>query len=157
MIKAVLLEWDLQSHLIRSAYSACINWKGILRAPLHWTDLDYSNFGLAETINATLPTNFNGVYVDQIKKNSPADKAEIHGSIIDQYSIKHGGDIITAVDGYIVTRSEDLISYIDSHRSVGDNVIFKVHRNGYINLKTTLAAQPSPYLYPSPLPTQSPP
>ena len=70
---------------------------------------------MAETINATLPTNFKGLYVDQIKKNSPADKAGIHGSIIDQYSIKHGGDIITAVDGCIVTRSEDLISYIDSH------------------------------------------
>ena len=113
---------------------------------------------LAETINATLPTNFKGVYVDQIKKNGPADKAGIHGSIIDQYSIKHGGDIITAVDGRIVTRSEDLISYIDSHKSVGDSVIFTVHRNGYIlNLKTTLAARPSPSLYPSPLPTQSPP
>ncbi|HYY50376.1 MAG TPA: hypothetical protein VE643_05855 [Nitrososphaeraceae archaeon] len=37
----------------------------------------------AETINATLPTNFKGIYVDQIKKNSPADKAGIHGSIID--------------------------------------------------------------------------
>ena len=113
---------------------------------------------LAETINATLPTNFKGVYVDQIKKNGPADKAGIHGSIIDQYSIKHGGDIITAVDGRIVTRSEDLISYIDIHKSVGDSVIFTVHRNGYIlNLKTTLAARPSPSLYPSPLPTQSPP
>jgi S1-C subfamily serine protease len=113
---------------------------------------------LSETINATLPTNFKGVYVDQIKKNSPADKAGIHGSIIDQYSIKHGGDIITAVDGHVVTRSEDLISYIDSHKSVGDSVIFTVHRNGYIlNLKTTLAARPSTSLYPSPLPTQLPP
>jgi S1-C subfamily serine protease len=113
---------------------------------------------LAETINATLPTNFKGVYVDQIKKNSPADKAGIHGSIIDQYSIKHGGDIITAVDGHVVTRSEDLISYVDSHKSAGDGVIFTVYRNGYIlNLKSTFAARPSTYLYPSPLPTQLPP
>ena len=37
----------------------------------------------AETINATLPTNFKGVYVDQIKKDSPADKDGIHGSTID--------------------------------------------------------------------------
>jgi S1-C subfamily serine protease len=104
---------------------------------------------LAETINSSLPTNFKGVYVDQIKKNGPADKAGIHGSIIDQYSIKHGGDIITAIDGRTITRSEDLISYIDDHKSVGDNMIFTVYRNGLIlNLKTTLTARPSTPVYP---------
>jgi S1-C subfamily serine protease len=104
---------------------------------------------LATTINASLPINFKGVYVDQIKKNSPADKAGIHGSTIDQYSIKHGGDIITAVDGQTITKSEDLISYIDDHKSVGDSVVFTIYRNGHIlNLKTTLAARPSTSLYP---------
>ena len=104
---------------------------------------------LAETINASLPINFKGVYVDQIKKSSPADKAGIHGSTIDQYSTKHGGDIITAVDGQTITKSEDLISYIDDHKSVGDSVVFTIYRNGHIlNLKTTLAARPSTSLYP---------
>ncbi|HZA07273.1 MAG TPA: trypsin-like peptidase domain-containing protein [Nitrososphaeraceae archaeon] len=100
---------------------------------------------LAETINGSLPTNFKGVYVDSIKKNGPADKAGIHGSTIDQYSVKHGGDIITAVDGHTITRSEDLTSYIDDNKSVGDSVTFTVYRNGHaLNLKTTLAARPSP-------------
>jgi S1-C subfamily serine protease len=104
---------------------------------------------LAETINSSLPTNFKGLYVDHIKKNGPADKAGIHGSIIDQYSIKHGGDITTAIDGHTITRSEDLISYIGDHKSVGDNVIFTVYRNGHIlNLKTTLAARSSTPVYP---------
>jgi len=104
---------------------------------------------LATTINASLPINFKGVYVDQIKKSSPADKAGIHGSTIDQYSTKHGGDIITAVDGQTITKSEDLISYIDDHKSVGDSVVFTIYRNGHIlNLKTTLAARPSTSLYP---------
>ncbi len=104
---------------------------------------------LVDTINGSLPPNFKGVYVDSIKKNGPADKAGIHGSIIDQYSMKHGGDIITAVDGHVVNRSEDLISYIDDHKSVGDNVIFTVYRNGHIlNLKTTLAARSSTPVYP---------
>jgi S1-C subfamily serine protease len=104
---------------------------------------------LAETVNGSLPINFKGVYVDQIKKNGPADKAGIHGSTIDQYSTKHGGDIITAVDGHAITKSEDLISYIDDHKSVGDSVIFTVYRNGHIlNLKTTLAARPSTSSYP---------
>jgi S1-C subfamily serine protease len=104
---------------------------------------------LATTINASLPINFKGVYVDQIKKSSPADKAGIHGSTIDQYSIKHGGDIITAVDGQTITKSEDLISYIDDHKSVGDSVVFTIYRNGHIlNLKTTLTARPSTSSYP---------
>jgi S1-C subfamily serine protease len=104
---------------------------------------------LAGTINASLPLSFKGVYVDQIKKDGPADKAGIHGSTIDQYSIKHGGDIITAVDGHTITRSENLISYIDDYKSVGDSVIFTVYRNGHIlNLKTTLAARPSMPSYP---------
>jgi S1-C subfamily serine protease len=104
---------------------------------------------LATTINASLPINFKGVYVDQIKKSSPADKAGIHGSTIDQYSTKHGGDIITAVDGQTITKSEDLISYIDDHKSVGDSVVFTIYRNGHIlNLKTTLTARPSTSSYP---------
>ncbi|MDQ3903389.1 MAG: PDZ domain-containing protein, partial [Thermoproteota archaeon] len=104
---------------------------------------------LATTINASLPINFKGVYVDQIKKSSPADKAGIHGSTIDQYSTKHGGDIITAVDGQTITKSEDLISYIDDHKSVGDSVVFTIYRNGHIlNLKTILAARPSTSSYP---------
>ncbi|MFL6507548.1 MAG: PDZ domain-containing protein [Nitrososphaeraceae archaeon] len=98
------------------------------------------------------------MYVDLIKKDGPADKAGIHGSTIDQYSMKHGGDIIIAVDGHTVTRSEDLISYIDDHKSVGDSVIFTVHRNGHaLNLKTTLSTRPSPLQYLSLMPSQPPP
>jgi S1-C subfamily serine protease len=104
---------------------------------------------LAETINASLPINFNGVYVDQIKKSSPADKAGIHGSTIDQYSTKHGGDIITAVDGHAINKSDDLNSYIDDHKSVGDSAVFTIYRNGHIlNLKITLAARPYTSSYP---------
>jgi S1-C subfamily serine protease len=105
---------------------------------------------LVETINGSLPPNFKGMYVDLIKKNGPADNAGMHGSTIDQYSMKHGGDIITTVDGHAVNRSEDLISYIDDHKSVGDNVTFTIYRNGHaLNLKITLAARPSPSQYPS--------
>jgi S1-C subfamily serine protease len=104
---------------------------------------------LAKTINASLPINFNGVYVDQIKKSSPADKAGIHGSTIDQYSTKHGGDIITAVDGHAINKSDDLNSYIDDHKSVGDSAVFTIYRNGHIlNLKITLAARPYTSSYP---------
>jgi len=104
---------------------------------------------LAQTINgssdnSSLPANLKGIYVNTVTKNGSADKAGIHGSNIDQYSIKHGGDIIVAIDGHNVTRTDDLISYIDMHKSVGSTVILTAYRDGHIlNLKTTLAAQSS--------------
>src|ERR687898_803403 len=63
---------------------------------------------LAESVEG-LETNFKGVLVDSIVKNGPADKVGVNGSITDQYGKKHGGDIITAVDGHNVI-IEDFIS-----------------------------------------------
>jgi S1-C subfamily serine protease len=99
---------------------------------------------LAQTI-VGLPANFKGIAVDSIVKDGPADKARIHGSTTDQYSKKHGGDVITAIDGHAVTKIDDLISYLEEHKSVGNSVTFTVHRNGQsLDLKTTLTARPSP-------------
>jgi len=90
-------------------------------------------------------TNLKGAYVDTITKNGPADKAGLRGSTTDQYAIKHPGDIIIAVDGHNITRIDDLISYIDQHKSVGDNVTLTVNRNGHdVDLTATLTARPSP-------------
>jgi S1-C subfamily serine protease len=110
--------------------------------------------------NAGIPVNLNGAYVDTLTKNGPADKAGIHGSTIDQYSSKHLGDIIIAADGHNITKSDDLVSYIDQHKSVGDSLTLTVYRNGHaIDLKATLTARPSllPFLTtqaapPSPIP-----
>ena len=58
---------------------------------------------------------------------------------------RHTGDIITAVDRHPIVRSDDLISYIDQHKSVGDSVTLTVYRNGHtVDLKTILTARPSP-------------
>jgi S1-C subfamily serine protease len=92
-----------------------------------------------------IPANLSGVYVDTITKNGPADKAGVNGSTIDEYSKKHLGDIITAIDGHRLTRVDDLASYIDQHKSVGDNITLTVFRHGhFLSLKTVLAARPSP-------------
>ncbi|HET7390085.1 MAG TPA: trypsin-like peptidase domain-containing protein [Nitrososphaeraceae archaeon] len=105
---------------------------------------------LARTVDGSgisgnrLLSNFKGIYVDTITKNGPADKAGLHGSTTDQYSLKHGGDIIVAIDGNNVTNTDDLTSYIDLHKSVGNNVILSVYRDGHtLNLKTTLTSRPS--------------
>jgi len=92
-----------------------------------------------------LATHLSGILVDTITKDGPADKAGVHGSTTDQYSKKHVGDLIIAVDVHKVVRIDDLGSYIDQHKSVGDNITLTVYRNGHlIDLKTTLTARPSP-------------
>jgi S1-C subfamily serine protease len=114
---------------------------------------------LAENITGIPAANFEGIYVDTITKNGPADKAGVHGSTIDQYSKKHVGDIIVAIDGHPVVRIDDLISYIDQHKSVGDNITLTVYRNGHtLDLKATLTARPSliPFLPIKSAPTQPP-
>ena len=59
----------------------------------------------------------------------------------EQYSKKHLGDIIIAVDGHNITKSDDLVNYIGQHKLVGDNLTLTVYRNGHaLNLKATLAA-----------------
>src|SRR5918995_1143342 len=111
---------------------------------------------LAESVEG-LERNFKGVLVDSIVKDGPADKAGIQGRITDQYGEKHGGDIITAVDGRIVNQNEDLISYIAENKEVGDKITLTIYRNGqFIGLEMTLQERPSPLLYltevPSPVP-----
>src|SRR5919198_3612628 len=99
---------------------------------------------LAQTIN-NLPRNFKGILVNSIVKDGPADKADIEGSIVDKYDKRHWGDIITAVDGHPIIRNEDLISYIEEHKSVGEDVNLSIYRNGQvIKLNATLAARPAP-------------
>ena len=111
---------------------------------------------LAESVEG-LERNFKGVLVDSIVKDGPADKAGIQGRITDQYGEKHGGDIITAVDGRIVNQNEDLISYIAENKEVGDKITLTIYRNGqFLGLEMTLQERHSPLLYltevPSPVP-----
>lgn len=103
-----------------------------------------------------LERNFKGVIVDTIVKDSPADKAGINGSITNQYGERLGGDIITAVDGNPVIRMEDLISHLETERSVGQNMTLTIYRDGNILEKqVTIGQRPSaiPYLTRAPQPT----
>ncbi|MGC2681440.1 MAG: PDZ domain-containing protein, partial [Candidatus Nitrosopolaris sp.] len=82
--------------------------------------------------------------VDRITENGPADKAGIHGSTTDQYLKKHLGDVIIAVDGHNITKSDDLLNYIGQNKIAGNTVILCVYRNGHvIDVKATIAARPS--------------
>ena len=100
---------------------------------------------LAENIKG-ITRNFKGIIVNSIVKDSPADKAGIQGSTVDKYANRHWGDIITAIDGHQVQRIEDLISYIEQHKSVGDSSVLSVYRNGQmLNLSTSLSERPDPF------------
>jgi S1-C subfamily serine protease len=99
---------------------------------------------LAASVRGLNP-DFQGILVDSIVKGGAADRAGLHGSSTDQYGKKHGGDVITAVDGHQVKRMEDLISYVEQHKSVGEKVILTVYRDGQtLNLETILQHRPSP-------------
>ncbi|HEX2068542.1 MAG TPA: trypsin-like peptidase domain-containing protein [Nitrososphaeraceae archaeon] len=112
---------------------------------------------LAESVEG-LERNFKGVLVDSIVKDGPADKAGVNGSITDQYGEKHGGDIITAVDGHNVIQIEDFISYLEEQKKVGDRITLTIYRNGqFLDLEMTIEERPSPLLYLTEMPSPVPP
>src|SRR5918911_2656952 len=98
---------------------------------------------LAQSVN--LPINFKGVIVGSVQSGSPADKAGLRGASQDIMNLNPQiGDIITAIDNHPVRRIDDIINYIESHKSVGDVVNVKANRNGKaINLSLILQPRPT--------------
>ena len=95
-----------------------------------------------------LDRNFTGIVVDTIVKDGPADKAGINGSIMNQYGEKQGGDIIIGVDESRISQMEDLISYLETQKTVGQNLTLIVYRDGNtIDKEVTIGQRPSPIPY----------
>src|SRR5215472_15665590 len=94
--------------------------------------------------SASLPRNFKGVVVASIEGRSPAERAGVHGLNQNNSSnTQKVGDIITGIDGRHLRSIDDLISYIDSHKTIGDKVVLTVNRHGQImNLNLVLQARP---------------
>jgi S1-C subfamily serine protease len=91
-----------------------------------------------------LPVNLKGAYVDRFAENGPADKAGIHGSTTDQYLKKHLGDLIIAIDGHNITKTDDVLNYIGQNKIAGNTITLTLFRNGHtMDVKVTLAARPS--------------
>jgi S1-C subfamily serine protease len=88
-----------------------------------------------------LPRDSKGVVVASVTPGSPADNAGIVGRV--QNGNIPAGDIITAIDGHQVKRMEDIISYIEEQKSVGDIVVITVNTGGQSqDLTATLQARP---------------
>jgi S1-C subfamily serine protease len=94
--------------------------------------------------SAGLPRNFKGVVVASIESRSPAERAGVHGlNQNNSTNTQKEGDIITGIDGRHLRSIDDLISYIDSHKSIGDKVVLTINRHGQMmNLNLVLQARP---------------
>jgi S1-C subfamily serine protease len=98
--------------------------------------------------SAGLPRTYKGVVVASVQSGSPAEKAGLNGVTQNDLSdTQQIGDIITGIDGHPLKSMDDLINYIDLHKSVGDNVMLTVNRHDQImNLNLVLQARP-PLIY----------
>ena len=95
-----------------------------------------------------LPLNYKGVLIEDVVQNGPADKAGLKGMLIQGNRFGEqqilDKDIIIAIDNNPVSRIDDIISYLDINKKVGDKVDLTVNRNGQtINLVATLEARPN--------------
>ena len=91
------------------------------------------------------PRNYKGVVVGSVQPGSPAEKAGLQAVSQDQSSnTQKVGDIIIRADGHPLRSIDDLINYIDTKKSVGDNVMLAVNRHGQImNINLVLGTRPA--------------
>lgn len=72
----------------------------------------------------------NGAYVTEVVSNGPAAKAGIIGATqaTDLTGLQSGGDLIIAVDGQPIRVFGDLLSYLMTRKSPGDEIVLTVLR-----------------------------
>lgn len=90
------------------------------------------------SVSFGLPRNFKGVLVTYVVPGGPSSTA---GLLAGNSSAL--GDIIVGIDGHPVKRMDDIIAYLEEHKSVGENTTLTIIRNGQeINLTVVLQARP---------------
>ena len=95
-----------------------------------------------------LPTNQRGALVAAVTPSSPAATAGLRSGkdqvMIDGQPVPVGGDVIVAIEGYQVKKSDDLIYYLVRQTKVGQEIKLTVLRDGKtITVNVTLTARPS--------------
>jgi S1-C subfamily serine protease len=92
-----------------------------------------------------------GAYVTIVSAGSPAQQAGLQGAFSSESQAQRsgsqpqaGGDVIVAVDGHDITGIDELATYLDTQKKVGDTITLKVIRGGQeMTLNATLAEWPS--------------
>ena len=86
-----------------------------------------------------------GFLIVTVVDNSPSSKAGLHGATetkeIDGTSYALGGDIILKVDGLEVRKIDDILIHLQREKSVGDEMILEILRDGRISEFTLLLEQ----------------
>jgi S1-C subfamily serine protease len=113
----------------------------------HHPWLGISAISLNEDLNREigLESNFKGVMVQSLVENGPADKVGVQGR---NGSIQ--GDIITALDGFPISNTEELLSYIDNNKSPGEIITISILRDNLTNKLTTILGERPISVYTSP-------
>ena len=86
-----------------------------------------------------IPDDLEGVLVDTVVPGGTADIAGIDAATTNKYGERQSGDVITALDGNSIVDIEGLLSYVQENKTIGENIVFTVYRNGvYLNLSAPL-------------------
>ena len=102
---------------------------------------------LSSILNLPVPFGF---MIDTVVPNSSAAKAGLEGyketKTINGTHYKVGGDIIIAADGHPINKINDLLNYLQDHKSVGDSMVLTIIRDGKtIKVSLTLQQRPSQF------------
>jgi 2-alkenal reductase len=75
---------------------------------------------------------FTGTYVTSVAKGGPAERAGLRaGTKPTSFAgLNAGGDLIIAIDGRPVLQYDDLIAYLITQKSPGEDVVLTVVRDG---------------------------
>ncbi|HET7389311.1 MAG TPA: trypsin-like peptidase domain-containing protein [Nitrososphaeraceae archaeon] len=111
-----------------------------------WIGLSGTNM-TPEIANAIGLKESRGFLVVDTVSGSPAEKGGLHGGnkvvTINGMQIALGGDVIEKIDDKVVRKIDDILAYIESMKSVGENVSLTVLRDGKIQ-KLNLSLAPRP-------------
>lgn len=110
---------------------------------------DYPYIGMSSVDNLPLEQiaqlglkSHQGIYVVEVIAGGPAEKAGLRGSN-NQSAASAGGDLIIAIDGLPVKNFNELMRYLVSNKSPGDQVVLTVLRGDEkVDLTITLGKRP---------------
>ena len=90
-----------------------------------------------------LPHNSKGAVVASVVNGGPAEKAGIRNAESDSSGKMTKADVIVGIDGHQVKRIDDVIMYIDEHKTVGSTVTLTILRDGHnVDVPVHLDARP---------------
>jgi 2-alkenal reductase len=108
------------------------------------TSLNEDNWNLRTVEALGLPAHATGAYVTCVTPGGPAARAGVVGAgRCDSTSLEPGGDLIVAIDGAPVRTFSDLIAYLVTETSVGQDIVLTVVRDGQqVDLEVTIGPRP---------------